>query len=73
MMRNNPPDTNSLLLLPPRQAAQALATSPRKLWEMAFDERSAPIYGRLRRGIRYMAADLERWVEAHKRKGGHER
>ena len=71
-MKNNATE-NSALLLKPQQAAQALATSPRKLWEMAFEERSAPIYGRLRRGIRYMAADLERWVEAHKRKGGHDR
>ena len=71
-MRSSSP-AKSTLLLKPQQAAQALATSPRKLWEMAFEERSAPIYGRLRRGIRYVAADLERWVEAHKRKGGHER
>ena len=71
-MANNTPNTKPPLLTP-RQAAQALATSPRKLWVMVFEERSARICGRLRRGIRYVAADLERWVEAHKRKGGHER
>ena len=71
-MRSSSP-AKSTLLLKPQQAAQALATSPRKLWEMAFEERSAPIYGRLRRGIRYVAADLERWVEAHERRCGHDR
>ena len=71
-MANNTPNTKPPLLTP-RQAAQALATSPRKLWVMVFEERSAPICGRLRRGIRYVTADLERWVEAHKRGGAHER
>ena len=52
--------TKPALLLTPRQAAEALAISPRKLWGMSFEERSGPTYGRLRRGIRYVVTGLAR-------------
>lgn len=56
------------LLLTPRQAAQMLAISERKLWSLTHVEKAIPFVkcGRL---TRYAVADLERWIESQ-RQGG---
>ena len=52
------------LLISPREAAQALAVSPRKLWSLtnSGEIRSVKI-GRL---VRYDPADLAAWIESNK-------
>ena len=60
------------ILVSAQEASRLLAVSPRKLWAMTFEERPGLAYVRLGRGIRYVAADLESWVEAHKREGGND-
>jgi excisionase family DNA binding protein len=55
------------LLLTPRQAAEALQISERKLWSM---KASGEIpYVLLGRSVRYPVADLQRWIE-ERMKGG---
>jgi len=56
------------LLLSPREAAQMLAISPRKLWSLTHAEKAIPFVkcGRL---IRYSPADLQAWIDAQ-RQGG---
>ena len=68
-MRNNTPDTATLLLTP-RQAAKALAISPRKLWGMTAS-REIP-HVRVGRCVRYPLEDLQRWIDAQK-EGGDDR
>ncbi len=57
------------LLLTARQAAEALAVSPRTLWELtARGELPAlrlPGRGKAR-SIRYLVADLQRWIQRTK-------
>jgi excisionase family DNA binding protein len=57
------------LLLRPREAAEALAVSPRTLWQLtASGELTAirlPGRGKAR-SLRYVVADLERWIERTK-------
>jgi len=57
------------LLLSPREAAQMLAISERKLWSLTHVERAIPFVkcGRL---IRYATVDLERWIESQRQGGG---
>lgn len=56
-----------VLLLTPRQAAEALAISPRKLWGLtASGELPSLKIGRLRR---YSIDDLTGWIELRKEGG----
>ena len=50
-----------------RQAAEALAISPRKLWSMTSSGEIPHV--RLGRSVRYPIADLQRWIDRQK-KGG---
>jgi excisionase family DNA binding protein len=62
-MHSNTP-TRPALLLTPEQAAEALAISPRKLWDM---KASGSIkYVRCGRCIRYHIDDLRVWIEENK-------
>jgi len=51
-------------LLREREAANLLAISPRKLWELR--ERGEIPHVRLGRAVRYDVADLQRWINARK-------
>ncbi|MAT68933.1 MAG: hypothetical protein CMJ58_05360 [Planctomycetaceae bacterium] len=53
------------LLLTPRDAAQRLAISPRKLWALTASG-DVPCV-RIGRSVRYDAADLAAWIDAQKR------
>ena len=55
------------LLLTPRQAAQALQISERKLWSMKASGEIPHVL--LGRSVRYPVADLQRWIE-ERMKGG---
>ena len=69
MQANNTP-TKLALLLTPRQAAEALAISSRKLWGLtASGEIPSLKIGRL---VRYSVADLHRWIESQRRGGSHD-
>ena len=61
---------NSRLLMNPRQAAEALAISPRKLWAMTASGEIPHV--RLGRSVRYPVDDLQRWIDDQK-KGGDSR
>jgi hypothetical protein len=57
------------LLLKPRDAATALAVSPRTLWELTKRGELVPIKvpGRGKaRALRYSVVDLENWIRATK-------
>ena len=54
-----------LLLLNPREAATALAISPRKLWELTNCGDIPCI--RIGRAVRYDPEDLKTWIEQKKR------
>ena len=55
------------LLLTAKQAAEALAISPRKLWGMTASGEIPHV--RVGRLLRYPVADLEEWIREHT-KGG---
>ena len=55
------------LLLTPRQAAECLSISPRKLWAMTATREIPHI--RVGRCVRYPIDDLKHWIEEQK-KGG---
>ena len=57
-----------LLLVRPPQAAEILAISPRSLWSMTASGEIPHI--RLGRSVRYPLADLQEWIERHKKGGG---
>ena len=61
--------TKPALLLTPRQAAEALAISPRKLWGMTASGEIPHI--RLGRSVRYPVDALQRMIESQ-RKGGND-
>ena len=65
-MTTNTP-RNPTLLLTPRQAAEGLAISPRKLWAMTASREIPHI--RLGRCVRYPVDDLRRWIAEHKEGG----
>lgn len=68
MNDNIPIGTKSgLLLLTPKQAAETLAISPRKLWSLTAS--SVIPYVKIGRCVRYAVSDLESWIESQK-KGG---
>lgn len=52
------------LLLRPAEAAEALAISPRKLWELTNRREISSV--RIGRSVRYDFADLKTWVDARK-------
>ncbi len=60
-------DNTKTLLLNPREAAAALAISPRKLWDMTASGEIPHI--RLGRSVRYPLDDLRCWIDRQK-KGG---
>ena len=55
------------LLLTPRQAAQALQISERKLWGMKASGEIPHVL--LGRSVRYPVADLQQWIEERKTGG----
>ena len=63
-MTNNTP----VLLLTPRDAARALAISPRKLWAMTASGEIP--FVRLGRSVRYHPASLEKFIHAKEKKEG---
>ena len=60
-------DSQINLLVTPKQAATALAISPRKLWSMTASGEIPHI--RLGRSLRYPTADLRRWIDQQKQEG----
>lgn len=54
-------------LLTPKQAAEALAISPRKLWGMTASGEISSV--RLGRAVRYSVEDLQRFVASRSREG----
>ncbi|MFT5528136.1 MAG: excisionase family DNA binding protein [Pirellulaceae bacterium] len=69
MMNGNIPlgTKSGLLLLNAKQAAEALAISPRKLWGMTASGEIP--HCRLGRCLRYPVDDLRRWID-QKKEGG---
>jgi excisionase family DNA binding protein len=61
-------ETTGLLLLTSRQAAQALAISERKLWDLTKCG-DIPVV-RFGRCVRYAPADLQAWIDSHKQRTG---
>lgn len=59
-MNEAPRSTAPVLLLTPRDAAKALAISPRKLWSMTAGG-EIPCT-RIGRAVRYSVAELQAWV-----------
>jgi len=55
------------LLLTPRQAAQTLQISERKLWGMKASGEIPHVL--LGRSVRYPVADLQQWIEEQKTGG----
>ncbi len=55
------------LLLTPKQAAEALAISPRKLWGMTASDEIPHV--KIGRCVRYPVNDLRAWV-AERKQGG---
>ncbi len=53
------------MLLTPRQAAQALAISPRKLWGMTASGEIP--YLKIGRLTRYSVDDIARWIESRRK------
>ena len=62
-MQSSPP-ARPALSLAPRQAAKALAISPRKLWSITASGEIPAI--RVGRCKRYTVTDLEAWIEQKK-------
>ena len=62
-------ETQTALLVDPKEAARLLAVSPRKLWAMTFEEKPGLSFIRCGRLVRYPVADLQRWIDTH-REGG---
>jgi hypothetical protein len=65
----HPEASKTALLVEPRNAAQMLAVSPRKLWAMTFEETPGLPYIRCGRLVRYAVDDLRHWI-AERREGG---
>ena len=57
------------VLLRPREAAQVLAVSERKLWAMTHEEIPAIPYVKMGRSIRYPLSELLAWIKT-KQMGG---
>ena len=65
-MQSSTPITPALLLTP-KQAAEALAISPRKLWAMTASSEICHV--RIGRCVRYPVDELQRWID-DQTKGG---
>ena len=63
------PKTIAPLLVDPREAAEMLSVSARKLWAMTFEESPGLPHVRCGRLVRYSPEDLRLWISAQ-RKGG---
>ena len=62
MLSNSQPEAaKPTLLLSPNQAAEALAISPRKLWDMTASGEVPSI--RIGRSVRYSVDDLRQWID----------
>ena len=61
MPANETQTPNGRLLLTPRQAAEALQISERKLWGMKASGEIPHVL--LGRSVRYPVADLQQWIE----------
>ncbi len=59
------------LLLRPNEAAQVLAISPRKLWELTNCGEIPCL--RIGRAVRYSVEDLQQWIEGKSCKHGTEK
>lgn len=59
------PSAEGLRLVRPRDAAQMLAISERKLWEISSPRGPVPCL-RIGRVVRYDLADLRAWIESQK-------
>ena len=57
------------LLLSPRDAAQVLGISERKLWGMTFQSEERFPFIRMGRCVRYPVDDLQRWIDDRKEGG----
>ncbi|MEE2707788.1 MAG: helix-turn-helix domain-containing protein [Planctomycetota bacterium] len=55
------------LLLTPKQAAESLSISPRKLWALTASGEIPHV--RIGRCVRYDFADLQQWIADHRRRG----
>ena len=66
-MSSSPTVIEKRLLLTPRQAAEALQISERKLWSMKASGEIPHVL--LGRSVRYPRADLQQWIDERK-KGG---
>jgi len=62
------PSAAVLSLLTPKQAATALAISPRKLWQLTKDGDIPHV--RMGRSVRYDVVDLQAAIEQMKQNGG---
>ena len=62
------PDQDKVLLRP-REAAQILAVSERKLWAMTYEEFPGIPYVKMGRSIRYPLPELLAWIKT-KQMGG---
>ena len=63
-LMQNTTQTTPRLLLTPREAAQTLAISPRKLWEVTKTGGLPCV--RIGRAVRYDITDLQSWITAQK-------
>lgn len=54
------------LLLTSKQAADALAISPRTLWGLTFETTPPLPYVRCGRLVRYSPDDLQEWIDARR-------
>jgi hypothetical protein len=65
----NDSGTKPTLLVDSRVASMMLAISPRKLWNLTFEEEPGLPYVRCGRLVRYSPDDLRVWIQSQ-RKGG---
>ena len=64
--------SKSVLLVDPKEAANMLAVSPRKLWGLTFEDQRGLPYVRLGRLVRYRVDELDRWTVAQQQGGCHD-
>ena len=55
---------SKILLMTPRQAAEALSISPRKLWGLTASGEVRCV--RIGRSVRYDRGDLQDWIDGNK-------
>jgi excisionase family DNA binding protein len=62
-----PNSSTPALLLTPKQAAESLAISPRKLWGLTASGEIPHV--KIGRCVRYPLDDLQRWIDDQKQRG----